>query len=124
MNYLAGDLIIRIKNTLLNRGHEVVGPKTKYLWDVAKALERLGYVEKVATEQGEIKLSLVYRHKEPLLTNLKLVSKPGLRVYKSAEDLRSYRGPATFLISTPKGVLSLSEATKQNLGGEVIVEII
>jgi ribosomal protein S8 len=56
--------------------------------------------------------------------NIKLVSKPGLRIYMNTRQLRAQRGASTFIISTPHGVLTTKGAIKQNSGGEVIAEIL
>lgn len=57
------------------------------------------------------------------MINLKLVSKPGLRIYMTADELEKKKGPSIYLISTPLGIISARQAIKSRVGGEVIAEI-
>ena len=68
-------------------------------------------------------MKLEYRKKEPTLIDLRLVSKPGLRIYAGADELSARRKPSFLVLSTPKGIMTCREAIKQRIGGEVIVEI-
>ena len=63
-------------------------------------------------------------NKKPILSDLKIVSKPGLRVYIEVRDLEKRRKPSIYLISTSKGILSSREAIKQRVGGEIIAEVL
>ena len=56
--------------------------------------------------------------------DIKLVSKPGLRVYKSVEELESIRSPAIYIVTTNKGIMTAKDAVKKRVGGEVIAEIL
>ncbi|OGM21861.1 30S ribosomal protein S8 [Candidatus Woesebacteria bacterium RIFCSPHIGHO2_01_FULL_38_9] len=124
VGYPVGDFLIRVKNASLAMKKTIEVPSTNYIKNVAKALEREGYVNEVEEKVDKLALRLVYRSKEPVLTDIKLVSKPGLRVYINSDELGKRRGPTILIISTPQGVMSSKEALKKRLGGEVIAEIL
>ncbi len=115
--------MIRVKNAALAKNKELTSPESKHVFEVAKALERLGFLEDVKKAGSSITLSLTFKDKKPALRDIKLVSKPGLRVYMGIDEIGAKRGPSVFLISTPKGILSTKEALKHRVGGEVIAEI-
>jgi len=122
-NYPVGNFLIRIKNAAQARNREVKDSSTKKKVAIAKALEKAGFVEEVKSKDGTLSLSVSFSHKSPILMDLRLVSKPGKRVYYKLSDIQSKRGPSTFLISTPKGILTTKEAKKIGSGGEIIAEI-
>lgn len=122
-NYPVGDFLIRIKNTALAGKRTIVVDKTNLTANVAKTLKRMGYLDEVKVIRGVLKVRLTYQSKKPLISDIKLVSKPGVRIYQSVSDLEKYRGLYEFIVSTPKGVLSSKEAVKKNVGGEVIAEL-
>ena len=124
INYPVGDFLIRLKNASLGNLKEFSVPSTSLVKAVAKTLEKQGYIEAVDYSESQIHLKVVYRKKEPVLTNIRLISKPGLRIYMGADDLEKIKSPAIFIVSTPKGVMSHREATRKRLGGEVIAEIL
>ena len=124
INYPVGDFLIRIKNAAIAKHKEVVVVNTKLVHSVAKALERSGYLSDVTKEAKSLVVKLVFSHKEPLLMDIQLVSKPGLRIYMNVDELRRIKDPYLYIISTPIGVLSSSEAIKKNAGGEVIAKIL
>lgn len=123
-NYPVGDFMIRVKNAALSGTKTILVDKTNLIKGTAEALKRLGFLEKVEEAEGKVEIMLTYKDKEPLLSNIKLVSKPGLRIYKEAGYFQNYKGPSFFIVSTSKGVLTSPEARKQNAGGEVIAEIV
>lgn len=123
INYPVGDFLIRLKNAALSGKREIVVPETKLVKSVAKVLKKQGFFNELTTKSRKITAKLSFHKKKPLLINLKLISKPGLRVYKGADELEKRRKPSFFLISTPKGIMTSKEAVKKRLGGEVIVEI-
>jgi small subunit ribosomal protein S8 len=97
---------------------------TKKTLAIAESLKKLGFLDEVKKEKGVLKVSLTFKNKRPLIMGLKLVSKPGLRVYIDTFDLAKKKSPSIFLISTPKGIISSKEALKLRVGGEVIAEIL
>ena len=115
--------MIRIKNAAQAKNREIEDSSTKKKLAIAKALEKAGFVEDVKSKGGTLSLSLKFSHKSPVLMDLRLVSKPGKRVYYKLSDIEAKRGPSIFLISTPKGILTTKEAKKVGSGGEIIAEI-
>ena len=122
-NYPIGDFLIRVKNAGMAGGKDVEFPSNKLVVAVAKVLEKAGYLGSVTNTKGTLKVSLAIRRKEPVLMDIKLVSKPGLRVYKDLDALKDKKGASIYVISTPKGVMTTKEAIKAGTGGEVIAEI-
>jgi len=123
-NYSIGDFLIRIKNASLANNKQVEAYATKFIKSMAKALKEEGFLEKVEEKDGLIKASLAFSHKKPVVMDVKLVSRPGLRVYKSADELEKIKRPTVFMVSTSKGIMSSRKAIKQRLGGEVLAEIL
>lgn len=122
-NYPVGDFLIRIKNAAQAKNREVKDSATKKKVAVAKALEAAGFIEEVKSKGGVLSLNLTFSHKSPVLMDIKLVSKPGKRVYYKLSDIESRRGPSIYLVSTPKGILTTKEVKKIGSGGEIIAEI-
>jgi small subunit ribosomal protein S8 len=122
-NYQVGDFLTQIKNAALVKRHEVVTQATKFKLAVAKTLQKSGFVEDFSVKDKILSLRIKFSHKEPILLNIKLVSKPGQRIYLTAGDLREKKGPSIFLVSTPKGVITSKEAIKLGIGGEIIAEV-
>lgn len=123
-NYFVGDFLIRFKNAAMAKNKSFEARSTKLVLAVAEALKKQGFLDGVTKKGSKAIFSLAFKHKRPVLTDLKLVSKPGLRVYTDVWELNKRKKPSFLLISTPKGILSSKEAIKQNVGGEVIVEIL
>ena len=123
MNYLLGDALIRMKNAKIAGNDEFVVPYTKLNFSVFKAILKLGYLTDLKKEGTIISARLARKNKSYLLDNLKIVSRPGFRVYKDNQELRAMKGPFDYVISTNKGIYTQKEAFKANLGGELIVEL-
>ena len=123
------DMLTRIRNANAMRYTEVVVPASKLKLEVAKILKDEGFIEnyKVVKDnvQGSIVLTLKYgEKKERVITGLKRISKPGLRVYAKKDEVpKVLNGLGIAIISTSKGVMTDKEARKQNLGGEVLAYI-
>ena len=115
--------MIRIKNAGLGRLKEVEFENIRFIEAVANTLKKEGIISEVTKEGGKLKIKLAYRKKEPVLLNLKLVSRPGLRIYMTFDDLSKTRAPFFFIVSTPKGVMSSYDAIKARLGGEILAKI-
>jgi small subunit ribosomal protein S8 len=118
------DFLIRIKNASMAKNKNVETRLTKKTLAIAESLKKLGFLDEVKKEKGTLKVSLTFKNKRPLIMGLKIVSKPGLRVYIDTFDLAKRKSPAIYLISTPKGIISSKEALKLRVGGEVIAEIL
>ena|SRR3990172_6008342 len=122
-NYPVGDFLIQVKNAAMARNKEIRVPATKQVVAVAQALKKLEYLDDVKKEGSFLKVSISFRDKKPVVMKLKLVSKPGLRIYMGVGEIEKKRGPSVYLISTPKGIISSKTAVKDRTGGEVIAEI-
>jgi small subunit ribosomal protein S8 len=123
-NYSIGDFLIQIKNAAMAKTKEITVSENKIIKASADALKKAGFLDGYTKEKdGKLKVALTFKDKKPLLMNIKLVSKPGLRIYMSIKELEKIKKPSTLLISTPKGMVTSKEAVKNRLGGEVIAEI-
>ena len=122
------DLFTRIRNANQMRHEKVVLPHSKIKTEIARILEEEGFINGYKVE-GEVKKNLVVelkygRSNERVITGIKRVSKPGLRVYAKSEDLpKVLNGLGLAIISTSKGVMSEKQARKENVGGEVIAYV-
>ena len=127
MNDPISDMLIRLKNGYLARKAVVAVPFSKIKEALGKILLQEGYLEGLEIREDKFKtleLTLKYEEKEPALTGVKRVSKPGVRCYSSAVKLpRSFPGQGTTIVSTPKGLMTVGEARKKKLGGEIICKI-
>ncbi|HTQ08886.1 MAG TPA: 30S ribosomal protein S8 [Fimbriimonadaceae bacterium] len=123
------DLLTRIRNGARAHLMTVDVPHSKIKVEIVKILEAEGYIKghEITTESKfpTIKVHLRYDAKrKPLISHIARVSKPGLRVYKGADDLRPLRsGLATRIVSTSTGLMTDREARRRNIGGEVICEV-
>lgn len=123
------DMLTRIRNANAMRYTEVSVPASNLKIELARILKEEGFIKeyKVVKNdvQGTIELTLKYGDKkERVITGLKRISKPGLRVYaKSNEIPKVLNGLGIAIISTSKGIMTDKEARKQKLGGEVLAYI-
>ena len=119
------DMLTRIRNANQMRSKEVSMPTSKMKVEIAKILANEGFVENYTVTDKTLTLTLKYgQNKERVITGLKRISKPGLRVYAGSEELpRVLNGLGIAIISTPKGVMTDKLARKNNVGGEVIAYI-
>ena len=123
------DMLTRIRNANQNRAKTVSMTSSKMKEEISKILKDEGFIEEFSIEENDVQntltLTLKYgQKKERVITGLKRVSKPGLRVYSKAEELpRVLNGLGIAIISTPKGIMTDKEARKANVGGEVIAYI-
>ena len=123
------DMLTRIRNANSMRYTEVKVPASKLKLELARILKEEGFIKdyKVLEEtaQGTILLTLKYgEKKERVITGLKRISKPGLRVYAKADEVPEVlNGLGIAIISTSKGIMTDKEARNQGLGGEVLAYI-
>ena len=122
------DLIIRIKNGLRAGQETVHAPYSNFDFAIAKFLQDKGYVgavdKRVLGKKSIIDIALKYTNGQPAITDLRLVSKPGRRLYVGYRELQSVRqGHGMAVLSTPEGVVSNKEARKKKLGGEYLFQI-
>lgn len=124
-----GDMLTRIRNAQLRGKSTVTTPASKLRAWVLDVLAEEGYIrgyerKESANGQGELVISLKYFEGEPVIRDLKRVSKPGRRVYMSIKDIPTVRnGLGVAIVSTPKGVMSDAHARAANVGGEVLCTV-
>ena len=129
MNDLLSDVLTRIRNGQRTMLYEVACPHSNVVQSVVEVLKTEGYVqgyESVDLGKGkrQISVKLKYADGLPVIRELKRISKPGRRVYHSAETLpRIQNGLGMSIISTSKGVMSDYEARKAGVGGEVLCSV-
>ena len=119
------DMLTRIRNANQMRNKEVSMPVSKMKLEIAKILDAEGFITNYTVKNNTLTLTLKYgQNKERVITGLKRISKPGLRVYAGAEEIpHVLNGLGIAIISTPKGVMTDKLARKNNVGGEVIAYI-
>lgn len=128
MTDTVADMIIQIKNAYLARKDEVRMPSSKLRASIAKLLVDNGYLSESTVEekqpQNEIVLKLRYVGVQPAVTEVRRVSKPGRRVYVTADKLpRVLAGHGTAILSTSSGLMTTKEAKQANVGGEVLFTV-
>jgi small subunit ribosomal protein S8 len=119
------DLLTRIRNAYAARLKVVLVPHSKLKEAIVKIMAKHEFIAdyKVTGKKPKtsLEIGLKYDRRKPALRAISRVSKPGVRIYAGSPDLtRLMRGLGIVLLSTPKGVMTASEAKKQNIGGEVI----
>lgn len=122
------DLLIRLKNAALAGHEEVRLPYSKMKAQIAAILLEEGYLTAVEKIEGvpiaTLQLGLKYVGRSPAMSDVKLLSKPGRRLYTNVKDIpRTLGGYGVTIVSTNKGVLSDKSARQQNVGGELICQI-
>lgn len=124
-----GDMLTRIRNACMARHTEVSMPSSKMKRAIADILKREGFIREYDVQSGKpydtLTLTLKYMpDRRPVITGLKRVSRPGLRVYTGRADIPRVRGGLGIsILSTPKGVLADHEAWQEHVGGEVLCYI-
>ncbi len=124
-----GDMLTRIRNGQRASKATVVSPASKLRTNVLEVLKREGYIRGYSqrnVRQGvdELVIELKYTDGQPVIRQIQRVSTPGRRVYAKIKDLPSYyNGLGISILSTPRGVLSDSEARSQNVGGEILAQV-
>lgn len=119
-----GDLITRIRNAVMAGNSQVVAPYSRLKQAVADVLVREGYLLDAKKVKYDLVINLALKRRKPVITGIKNISRPGLRIYRGAAKLpRPLQGAGVSIISTSKGVLSNKEAFKAGLGGEVLGEV-
>ncbi|SRR5258708_467827 len=125
------DSLIRIKNGYLSLKKDVVLPYSKLVGNICSVLEKSGFIESFKETTNEknknIKQFLVtlkYENRKPVLSDVKRVSKPGLRVYKNKKALPYVlNGLGIAIVSTPQGVMTDKQARKKGVGGEILAYV-
>ena len=124
------DMLTRIRNANSAKHDSVDIPASNMKKAIAQILVDEGYVKNYQVieddKQGVIRITLKYQgpSKTPVLMGLRRVSKPGLRIYSSSEDMpKVLKGIGTAIVSTSRGVMTDKRARKENVGGEVLAFI-
>ena len=129
MNDPIGDMLTRIRYAHLRGKSTVKTPASKLRGWVLDVLANEGYIrgyEGATSDAGhpELEISLKYFDGEPVIKELKRVSKPGRRVYSASSDIPTVRqGLGISIVSTPQGVMSDAQARAANVGGEVLCTV-
>ena len=122
------DMLTSIKNAQAVRHPMVDTPFSNLKYEIAKILEKNGFIEKVEKKGKKtkkiIEITLKYDNKIPAISGLKRISKPGQTIYLGHRKIKRVKGGyGIAIISTSKGLMTDKEARKQKIGGEVICEI-
>ena len=129
MNNKVSDFVIRIKNASLARRKKVFLPYCNVNKKIGMVLVKEGFLESIKeTETSDKKVLeavIKYERREPVLTDVKIVSKPSLHIYTDVANIPAIqrRGRYTIIISTNKGIMSAKDAYKKGIGGEVLFKI-
>jgi small subunit ribosomal protein S8 len=124
-----GDMLTRIRNAQRSRHSSCVAPASKLRANVLDVLRREGYIRGFSAEElrpgvAQLRIELKYNEGEPVIKEIHRVSTPGRRVYSKIKELpRVYAGLGVSILSTPRGVMSDSEARAANVGGEVLCRV-
>lgn len=122
------DMLTRIRNATMAGKNEVRLPASKLKLRVAQELKKAGYLSAVTSEKGTprdtIVITISEDGKNPAITEIARVSKPGRRIYKGASEIPKVKsGRGIVLVSTSKGIMTGQEAVKNRLGGELLCEV-
>ena len=127
LNDPLGDMLTRIRNGQAAHKAAVTSPASKLRVNVLEVLAREGYIRGYNREEGPhgaLSIELKYHNGAPVIRQLKRVSRPGRRVYSGVKDLpRVYNGLGIAILSTPRGVMSDSEAREAHVGGEILCTV-
>ena len=123
-----GDMIARVKNAQARNHKKVDLPSSNFKRKIADILKNEGFIKdfKVLNEQNKniLSLELKYHSGNPVISNFERVSKPGRRIFSSADSLpKINNGLGIAILSTPKGVMTDIDARKQRVGGEIICKV-
>ena len=123
-----GDMLARIKNAQMRSQKKVELPSSKFKCKIAEVLKDEGFIINFETSENSDKpiltIELKYNLGNPVINTIERVSKPGRRIFSSAESLpKINNGLGIAIVSTPKGVMTDVNARKQKVGGEIICKV-
>ena len=124
-----GDMFSRIRNGQMRSLNSIDLPSSNFRKNILKILKEEGYIKDYYIEKSEnnkisLKINLKYYEGDPVIKEIKRISKPGRRVYSRANSIpRVMNGLGLAILSTPKGVMTDAEAKKNNIGGEIICKV-
>ena len=124
-----GDMFSRIRNGQMRSLNSIDIPSSNFRQNILKILKEEGfikdyYIEKSENNKINLKINLKYYEGNPVIKEIKRISKPGRRVYSRANSIpRVMNGLGLAILSTPKGVMTDTEAKRNNIGGEIICKV-
>ena len=124
-----GDMFARIRNGQMRSLETIDIPSSNFRRNILEILKNEGfikdyYIEKLKNNKINLKINLKYYEGDQVIKEIKRISKPGRRVYSRATSIpRVMNGLGLAILSTPKGVMTDTEARKNNLGGEIICRV-
>ena len=124
-----GDMFSRIRTGQMRSLNSILIPSSNFRKNILEILKKEGYIkdffiEKTENNKISLKISLKYYEGYPVIKEIKRISKPGRRVYSKATSIpKVMNGLGLAILSTPKGVMSDTEARKNNVGGEIICRV-
>ena len=123
-----GDMIARIKNAQMRNHKKVELPSSNFKIKIAEVLKGEGFIIDYKVDKNSEKTNLVislkYNSGNPVISTIERISKPGRRIFSSAESLpKINNGLGIAIVSTPKGVMTDIDARKQRVGGEIICKV-
>lgn len=124
-----GDMLTRIRNGQKAQMKKITCPASSMRANVLKVLKDAGFIrdyreQAAATGHKELVIELKYESGQPVIRELRRISKPGRRVYSAAKEMpRFYNGLGLTVVSTPQGVMDDQQAREQNVGGEVLCQV-
>ncbi len=121
------DMLTRLRNAAAVRKQEVVLPLSRVKFEIAKILEKEGYLAGVETtdaHHGQLKLKMRYTEDGSVIRDVQRISKPGRRVYATKAELpKVLNDHGIAVVSTSSGLMTNKEARKRGLGGEIVCEV-
>ena len=123
-----GDMLARIRNSQVRNHKKVQLPSSKFKVKIVEVLKSEGYIIDFKVDDDEkkpnLEINLKYNLGNPVISNIERISKPGRRIFSSAESLpKINNGLGIAIVSTPKGVMTDVDARKQKIGGEIICKV-
>lgn len=119
-----GDMLTVIRNGYMAKKPQVTVPFSKHKLEVANVLASRNFIAGASRQNSKIEIDLAYDGQKPKLTQIKRVSKPGLRIYTKSKNIKKIKGGRGMLIiSTPQGVMTAEDAKEKKSGGEIICKV-
>ena len=124
-----GDMIARIKNAQVRNHKKLELPSSNFKVKIADVLKNEGFIidykiNKKESNKADLMINLKYNSGFPVISTIERISKPGRRIFSSAQSLpKINNGLGIAIISTPKGVMTDIDARKQKIGGEIICKV-
>ena len=124
-----GDMIARIKNAQIRNHKKIVLPSSKFKVKIADVLKSEGFIidykiNELESNKCDLSIDLKYHSGSPVISTIERISKPGRRIFSSADSLPKINGGlGVAIVSTPKGVMTDVDARKQKVGGEIICKV-